>query len=137
MATFAERLRTLREQNGETQQDVADLIGVTRNAISSYESGKRRPSGKSAFSIYEKIAEHYNVDIPYLIGQEKESEPKVYLVFIHNNHGLEYGGYFSTKEKAKAVCDEWNKINENEDQFADFINVTDEKDNEFILERGY
>ena len=57
----------------------------------------------------------------------------VYLVFIHKNGGLLYGGYFSTREKAEAVCREWNKVNENENQFADFINVTDEKDNAFIL----
>ena len=57
----------------------------------------------------------------------------VYLVFVHKNGGLLYGGYFSTREKAEAVCREWNKANENENQFADFINVTDEKDNTFIL----
>lgn len=57
----------------------------------------------------------------------------VYLVFIHKYSGLVYGGYFSTREKAEEVCKEWNKANENEYQFADFINVTDEKDNAFIL----
>ena len=57
----------------------------------------------------------------------------VYLVFIHTEDGLLYGGYFSTREKAAAVCKAWNKANENESQFADFINVTDEKDNDFIL----
>lgn len=57
----------------------------------------------------------------------------VYLVFIHKRNGLLYGGYFSTREKAEAVCKEWNKANENANQFADFINVTDEKDDAFIL----
>lgn len=57
----------------------------------------------------------------------------VYLVFIHKDGCLLYGGYFSTRQKAEAVCKEWNKVNENENQFADFINVTDEKDNAFIL----
>ena len=57
----------------------------------------------------------------------------VYLVFIHKNGGLLYGGYFSSREKAENVCKIWNKANENENQFADFINVTDEKDNAFIL----
>ena len=61
----------------------------------------------------------------------------VYLVFIHKDGGLEYGGYFSTMEKAKAVCDEWNSLHENSHQFADFINVTEERDNQFILGRGY
>ena len=57
----------------------------------------------------------------------------VYLVFIHNGDNLVYGGYFSTREKAEFVCKEWNKANENANQFADFINVTDEKDDPFIL----
>lgn len=43
------------------------------------------------------------------------------------------GGYFSTREKAEFVCSEWNKANANENQFADFINVTNEKDDPFIL----
>ncbi len=59
--------------------------------------------------------------------------PNVYLVFIHKDSGLLYGGYFSTREKAEAVCKEWNKANEDKNQFADFINVTDEEDNAFIL----
>ena len=70
MATFAERLKTLREQRGETQQDLADLIGVTRNAISAYEKGTRRPAGEKALEVYETIADHYNVDLAYLIGQQ-------------------------------------------------------------------
>lgn len=57
----------------------------------------------------------------------------VYLVFIHKGNSLLYGGYFSTREKAEAVCKEWNKANETANQFADFINVTDEKDDPFIL----
>ena len=61
----------------------------------------------------------------------------VYLVFIHKEGGLEYGGYFSTAEKAKTVCDKWNKANETEEQFADFVNVSEEKDDTFILRRGY
>lgn len=69
MATFAERLKTLREQRGETQQDLADLLGITKNAVSGYERGVRRPAGESALEVYEKIADHYNVDLAYLIGQ--------------------------------------------------------------------
>lgn len=69
MATFAERLKTLREQRGETQQDLADLLDVTKNTVSGYERGVRRPAGERALEVYEKIADHYNVDLSYLIGQ--------------------------------------------------------------------
>lgn len=70
MATFGDRLKTLREQKGETQQDLADLIGVTRNAISAYEKGVRRPAGESALEVYELLADHFNVDLAYLVGQQ-------------------------------------------------------------------
>lgn len=69
MATFAERLKTLREQRGETQTDIADLVGVTKNTISGYERGIRRPAGETALEVYETIADHFNVDMAYLIGQ--------------------------------------------------------------------
>lgn len=69
MANFGERLRMLREQRSETQQDVADLIGVSKHCVSGYERGIRRPSGESALETYEKLADHYNVDLAYLIGQ--------------------------------------------------------------------
>ena len=77
MATFSERLKTLREQRGETQQDLADLIGVTRNAVSAYEKGTRRPAGEKALEVYETIADHFNVDLAYLIGQTD------YIVRLH------------------------------------------------------
>lgn len=57
----------------------------------------------------------------------------MYIVFIHTKNGLLYGGIFSTQENAKTVCERWNKENENEDAFADYINVTEEMDNDFIL----
>lgn len=70
MATFGDRLRTLREQKGETQQDIADLLGVTKHAVSGYERGVRRPAGESALEVYELLADHFNVDLAYLVGQQ-------------------------------------------------------------------
>ena len=70
MATFADRLKTLREQRGETQQDLADLLNVTKYTISGYERGIRRPAGESALEVYETLADHFNVDLAYLIGQQ-------------------------------------------------------------------
>lgn len=51
---------------------------------------------------------------------------RVYVVFIHKNKSFHYGGHFYTREKAKAVCDAWNKAawnkaNKNKTQFAYFV----------------
>lgn len=69
MATFGDRLKMLREQKGETQQMLADMLHVTKYTISGYERGLRRPAGESALEVYEMLADHYNVDLAYLIGQ--------------------------------------------------------------------
>jgi len=57
----------------------------------------------------------------------------MYILFIHTENGLLYGGIFSKKEKVEAVKNRWNNENEDDSCFADYINVTDEIDNEFIL----
>lgn len=57
----------------------------------------------------------------------------VYVMFIHKVGGLLFGGVFSTQEKADKIKKKWNKKNESADCFADYINVTDEIDDEFIL----
>lgn len=61
----------------------------------------------------------------------------MYIVFIHHKNGLLYGGIFSTAENAKRICEKWNKENANEDAFADYINVTEEMDDAFILQISF
>lgn len=63
--TFGEILRALRIQENETQPMLADLLGISRSAVSMYESGAREPN----FEILEAIADHYNVDMDYLLGR--------------------------------------------------------------------
>lgn len=40
---FGKRVRTLREQKGFTQAELASMVGVTENAITQYESGRASP----------------------------------------------------------------------------------------------
>ena len=42
MSAFTENLRRFRKERGISQQDVADRLGITRQAYSHYETGKRR-----------------------------------------------------------------------------------------------
>lgn len=69
MATFGERLRYLRKQKGATQEDLAELLGVNKQTISGYERGIRRPAGETALEAYETLADYFNVDMMYLLGQ--------------------------------------------------------------------
>ena len=40
---LGQRIKELRKQSGMTQDDLADLLHVTRAAVSSWETGKRTP----------------------------------------------------------------------------------------------
>lgn len=50
-----ERLKELRKILGLTQQEMADKIGVKRNTIATYESGKVDPSSRTIADICEKF----------------------------------------------------------------------------------
>ena len=43
MASFTERLKTLRKQKNFSQQELADKIQVTKQTVSQYERGIRKP----------------------------------------------------------------------------------------------
>lgn len=60
-----ERLHELRIEKGLTQRDVGRCLGLTGQAISNYENGKRQPT------IYELIvfADFYKVSLDYLAGR--------------------------------------------------------------------
>ena len=58
-------LRTVRIQNGLTQQQIADVLGISRSAYCGYETGRRSPS----IDIIEKLSEFYNIPFERIIGR--------------------------------------------------------------------
>lgn len=64
--SFQERLKKLRLEAKLTQQEVADKLGITRQAYGYYESekSKREPDHEAT----QKLAEIFNVSIDYLLG---------------------------------------------------------------------
>lgn len=63
-----ERLRELRKSMNLTQQEFADKIGITRNTLASYETGKSNP-GDAAVSL---ICSKLNVNETWLRNGEGE-----------------------------------------------------------------
>lgn len=62
---FAQRLEKLRLEKGLTHQEMADMLGITRQAYGNYESGKREPD----FKTLDKLADFFNVSLDYLLGK--------------------------------------------------------------------
>lgn len=65
------RVEEFRKQNNENQEDLANIVGVSRQTIISIEKGKYNPSILLAF----KIANHYQKIIEEIfIYEENEDE---------------------------------------------------------------
>lgn len=70
MVDFGNNLKTLRLQNGLTQAQVAQKLGVTKSVISAYETGLRLPS----YDILINISKIFKVSTDYLLGLENIRE---------------------------------------------------------------
>ena len=63
---FSERLKYYRTRAKLTQQELADALGISRSSLCMYERGKREPD----FETLELIADHFNVNMAELLGEE-------------------------------------------------------------------
>ncbi|WP_019422656.1 helix-turn-helix domain-containing protein [Paenibacillus sp. OSY-SE] len=59
------RIAELREGKGWTQEELAELLGITRAALSHYEKDRRKPD----FETLTKLADQFGVSIDYLVGR--------------------------------------------------------------------
>jgi transcriptional regulator with XRE-family HTH domain len=67
MVDFGNVLKKLRQQEGLTQQQLANKLGVTKSVISYYELQERYPSP----DVLTKLAQIFHVSTDYLLGIEK------------------------------------------------------------------
>lgn len=68
---FGERLRRLRKLSGETQQELAEFLGLKPNQIGEMENGRKA----STFLKLALLCEHYNITADYLLGLIDEPRP--------------------------------------------------------------
>ena len=68
---YYQRVRDMREDNDMSQQQVADLLGITRQQYQLYESGKR----EMPMHLFVKLAQRYNVSLDYLAGIRSDKTP--------------------------------------------------------------
>ena len=63
---FGAILRRIRKERGMTLEEMAKLLGTTKQALSRYERGQRTPK----ITVAARFAELLNVDLSDLIGYE-------------------------------------------------------------------
>ncbi|MGX9293064.1 helix-turn-helix domain-containing protein [Bacillus sp. A015] len=64
---LGDRIRSLREKNNLTQEQMAKKIGISRGTYAHYEINKRRPDYETLI----KIADLFNVSTDYLLRGEE------------------------------------------------------------------
>lgn len=65
---FGERLKELRDNHSMTQNDLAELLNVSRQSIGGYENNNVDPG----MDILVKIANIFNISLDYLLGRTEE-----------------------------------------------------------------
>lgn len=61
---MVQNLKLLRTKNNISQQQLADIIGVTQQSINKYENHKIEPDIQTLI----KLAEYFNTSVDYLVG---------------------------------------------------------------------
>lgn len=67
MKTYSNRIRELRLAKSLNQEQLAEKIGLTKQAISQYERGDRKPS----LDVIEALCDFFNVSADYLLGKDE------------------------------------------------------------------
>ncbi len=85
---FSSRLYELRRKAGLSQEELADLVGVTRQAVQKWEAGTSRPDMDNLTAL----AAYFNVSLDYLVlGKEGDAlPPPVQVIHNHYNGGYEF-----------------------------------------------
>lgn len=70
MASFAERLKELREEKKLKQEELGEIVGVSKDTIYRWENGKQQPKEEYVMLL----AQYLNVSIMYLTGAIDERD---------------------------------------------------------------
>lgn len=111
------QLRIIRKQNKLSQQQLADVLGISRSAYCSYETGRRTPD----FETLVRLGRFYNLSID-VFAEENE-----YEIILSENENYEGPGdtrYLSqlSKEERDLIVNLRRLNSDEKKQFEDLVN---------------
>jgi len=116
--TFAEKLKQVRIGCRLTQEQIAEIIGVTRKTIILYEAGDRTPKQEK---VYESLANHFQTSVDFWKYDNTEDFEKTATIaygadgkqqaqkLLSDAAGLFAGGALSDEDK-EAVFNALQKV---------------------------
>ncbi|NEW07142.1 helix-turn-helix transcriptional regulator [Paenibacillus sp. SYP-B3998] len=70
MTKYGDRIALLREKHALTQEELANKLGISRAALSHYETSRREPD----YDTINKVASFFKVSVDYLLGRTDNSD---------------------------------------------------------------
>ena len=67
---MSNRLKELRKKKHLTLEELGNAVGMLNSTLSQYENGKRKPNNE----VLEKLANFFNVSVPYILGAYSKEE---------------------------------------------------------------
>ena len=113
---FGERLKQLRQENNYTQEQLAEMVDISKRTLINYEQGRCYPKQTEILS---KLASIFNVTVDYLLSEEDKyvqeasergggSAAKEVAAFLTSARTMFAGGRLSEEDKDKVM----RKLNE-------------------------
>lgn len=66
---FGQKVQEQRKKAGLQQQELANILGISKRTLANYESGKSYPGSRD---LYKKLADFFRVDINYFLVENEE-----------------------------------------------------------------
>jgi len=96
---IGDKIKELRTNKDISQEKLSEHLGVTKNAISSWENNRTEPSS----DMIKKIAEYFHVTTDYLLGANQNKTDIEIIKMRLNEAGVIYGDDLSIEELQKAL----------------------------------
>lgn len=100
--SFAAKLKKLREKKGQSLQQVADGVGVSKAHIWELEAAR---SANPGLELLKKLAQHFGVSIAYLTDDTADTATDLTQQFFREFEGLSEGDW----DMLRAVADRLKK----------------------------
>ena len=117
------RLKEIRQKNSLTLEKMGEKVGIAKNTLSRYESGKREPK----LEVWQKLADFFNVSVPYLQGLDEHTSNRLKELRNRNHLTLKELGQNVGMANNTLSQYENGKRNPNEkiwQQLADYFDVS-------------
>ncbi len=71
MKPFIQQIKEIRTQNKKTQEEIGNVLGITKQQYQLYESGKREIKVNQIITL----CQYYNISPEYILGFTDEQKP--------------------------------------------------------------